>query len=75
HSLHPVIAIPGALAFMVICAYSALKYETHKEYLKSVLNTRLKTTLVTMELMTVSLIDNARVLIFKMLRSFGLVKG
>ncbi|MGB5275309.1 MAG: heparan-alpha-glucosaminide N-acetyltransferase domain-containing protein, partial [Flavobacteriaceae bacterium] len=23
HSLHPVIAIPGALAFMVICAYSA----------------------------------------------------
>jgi uncharacterized membrane protein len=75
HALHPIVAVPGAVAFMVICSYSALKYETHKEYLKSVLNAGLKSTLVTMELVTASLIDNARAMIYKLLRSFGLVKG
>ncbi len=75
HSLHPMIVIPGAIAFMVLCSYSALKYESHKVYLMANLNSVLRLTLAKSELVVVSLIDNARGLLYRLLRSFGLVKG
>ena len=34
HSLTPSIVIPGAIAFMIICTYSALQFEKNKEYIK-----------------------------------------
>ena len=37
HSLSPGIAISGAIAFMIVCSYLALKYDTHEVKIKSAL--------------------------------------
>ncbi len=34
HSLSPAVAIPGAIIFMMVCAYAALQYEKKEEYIK-----------------------------------------
>ena len=38
HDLSPWVAISGALGFMVLCSYFALKYDTHEAPIKSTLN-------------------------------------
>ena len=34
HSLSPYIAIPGAIAFMIVCSYAALQYDKHEQDIK-----------------------------------------
>jgi len=41
HSLPPVIVIPGALLFMILCTYASLKFERHKEYIMLNVNSTL----------------------------------
>lgn len=33
HTLTPVVVVPSALLFMVVCTYTALKYERHKQFI------------------------------------------
>ena len=42
HSLSPVIAVIGALLFMITCTYASLVYEKRKERIKLNLATRLR---------------------------------
>lgn len=42
HSLSPMFAISGALVFMLVSTYAALRYERHKEYIHLNVNTTLR---------------------------------
>ncbi len=41
HTLSPMIIIPGALIFMVLCTYLALSYENHKIIIQAKVNARI----------------------------------
>lgn len=75
HSLSPTIAISGALAFMIVCTYVALRYETHKAYIQSNVNLALRYGWSKTENFLgfgVGLVKNA---FSKLLRSLGLLKN
>ncbi len=42
HSLAPILIVPGALVFMFVCTYLALRYNTHKATIKTQVNTRIE---------------------------------
>lgn len=75
HSLTPAIAIPSALAFMVISTYTALQYEKHKAAIKLNLVTAGKIALVQTEIVAVTLLEFVKDRGYRILRHFGLVKS
>ncbi len=42
HSLSPMLIIPGAILFMLVCTYGALKFERHKEYINLNVNSTIR---------------------------------
>ncbi|MEM7379734.1 MAG: acyltransferase family protein [Bacteroidota bacterium] len=75
HSLTPAVVIPGALAFMFVCSYAALQYDTHELAIKQFIGKSLKNAWIRIE----PFLQNAqRVLksnFEKVLRLLGAVKN
>lgn len=75
HELSPTVAIMGALTFMFICTYTALRYEKNKAVLKRGLAFALKAMnkhLLSWYIFTQRL---AKIYVLKLLRSVRLLKG
>ncbi|MGP1993617.1 heparan-alpha-glucosaminide N-acetyltransferase domain-containing protein [Zobellia laminariae] len=75
HSLTPTVAILGALAFMIICTFSALKYEDNKEMIKLRASTTLRFLLVKIELFSLSVFQLSKNRFFRLLRRVGWAKN
>ena len=75
HSLSPVIAIIGALAFMAVCSYAALQYEKHKVAIKLNLATALRYVSVQLETGAVQLLNFAKERFYRLLRKLGMQKN
>lgn len=72
HSLTPIFAIIGAIAFMVVSSYTALLYEKHKVRIKSNLTIGFKYLLMKAEICVKFLFAKLRIVLLKL---FGLVKN
>jgi len=72
HSLTPSVVVVGAVAFMVVCSFTALIYEKHKAQIKHSLALGFKYLLVQGELLLKFLYSKSRILLLKL---FGLVKN
>jgi len=75
HSLSPWIVIPGALSFMIICSYIALKYEKHKVKIKLILKSVLTTCKLYVEKGLFIIFGILKSAVEKLLRLFGLIKN
>lgn len=75
HSLPPILAISGALAFILICTYVALRYEAHKEALKLKIATSGRYVLAKTELFAGMAFEIIKEYFYRLLRRFGLVKN
>ncbi|NHF59816.1 DUF1624 domain-containing protein [Flavobacteriaceae bacterium TP-CH-4] len=75
HSLHPVTAISGALIFMVICTFTALRYEEQKEFIKLTMRTILRFTWIKSELAVLYVAELLKNSFYRFLRLIGLVKS
>ncbi len=75
HSLTPAVAISGALVFMVICTYSALKYEENKELIKLRIATTLRLVFVKIEIISLNIFQLSKSRFFRLLRRVGLAKN
>ncbi|MEO1013065.1 MAG: heparan-alpha-glucosaminide N-acetyltransferase domain-containing protein [Bacteroidota bacterium] len=75
HSLHPWVAILGAIGFMVLCSFLALKYEVEKEEIKG----KIRWVSLFMKERTTSLLREFKRfllnLLHRILRLFGLAKN
>lgn len=74
HSLSPYFVIPGALAFMVLCSYLALRYEEQEETIKATLVKIPKLLQDNAEPVAYYLQRSLKGSIAKILRMFGVVK-
>jgi uncharacterized membrane protein len=74
-SLSPFVAIPGALAFMLICSYLALKYEVHEPQIKLRLSDGLKQFIGQAEQWAQFSIRLVRIGAERLLRVLGFVKS
>ena len=79
HSMSPITVIPGAIIFMVVCSYSALRYEKHKANIKLQIGTVLRYAWTKTESQQIFATKIAKATYFKirfvLLRLFGLVKN
>ncbi|WP_194550417.1 acyltransferase family protein [Zobellia nedashkovskayae] len=75
HSLTPTVAILGALVFMIVCTFSALKYEDNKEIIKLRASTTLRFLLVKIELFSLSIFQLSKNRFFRLLRRVGWAKN
>tara|TARA_R110002051_G_scaffold269806_1_gene330071 strand:+ start:43454 stop:44638 length:1185 start_codon:yes stop_codon:yes gene_type:complete len=75
HSLNPWIAIPGAILFMIASTFLALKYENHKEEIKSTISTFLSSTRIYLEQIAIIVFELLRTVTEKILRVLGLIKN
>ena len=75
HSLNPYFAIPGALLFMFVSTYFALRYEQHKEEIKLHITTAVKFVFSSVETLAISAYEMAKPRFIRFLRRFGLVKS
>ncbi|MDO6516916.1 heparan-alpha-glucosaminide N-acetyltransferase domain-containing protein [Zobellia uliginosa] len=75
HSLTPAVAISGALCFMVICTFTALRYEANKEVIRLKIATSLRFALVKGEVLATSGFQTAKTLFFRLLRRVGWAKN
>lgn len=74
HSLTPYFAIPGAVAFMVLCSYLALRYERQEEAIKATLVKIPKMVQDVAEPVAMNVQRSAKSMLSRLLRIFGLVK-
>lgn len=72
HSLSPIVVIIGAIAFMIICSFTALLYEEHKASLKATIGNVFQVAWSTLEPIIKTLLSKTKVLLLKL---FGLVKN
>ena len=72
HSLSPTVVIFGAIAFMIVCSFSALLYEKHKLELKAFIHKTLKFVWTRLEPSLKYALSRTRQLILKL---FGFVKN
>lgn len=72
HSLSPAVTISGAIAFMVVCSFTALLYERHKLVIKENIRNSLHLTWTTAEPFLRNVISKTKVLLLKL---FGFVKN
>ena len=75
HSLNPWIVVPGAILFMIICSYLALRYETYKPQIKERVTGVLAFSRLTIERVLVIGISILKGISIWVLRLFGLVKN
>ncbi|MBG48405.1 MAG: hypothetical protein CML05_08970 [Pseudozobellia sp.] len=75
HSLNPYVAIPGAVAFMYISTYTALKYEDHKEEIKTQIAKGTEFTMKQIEFAAIYSYNTIKPRIIRLLRRFGLAKN
>jgi len=75
HSLSPWVIIPGALVFIIICSYLALRYEDNKAFIKAAVNNLLGIVKLQIERITLISFGILRVLSIRILRLFGLTKN
>lgn len=75
HSLTPWVIIPGALVFIIICSYLALRYEDNKAFIKAAVNNLLGIVKLQIERITLISFGILRVLSIRILRLFGLTKN
>ena len=75
HELSPMVAISGALLFMIVCAFTALQYEKNKAWIKS--NIALGVTHVYQNILPwIAFAQKLiKVNVAKLLRTFGLLKN
>ncbi|WP_337251682.1 acyltransferase family protein [Maribacter halichondriae] len=75
HSLSPMVVIPAAILFMVVCTYLALQYEKHKVEIKSKLRVAQKWCLAQAEVILTFAFELTKNIFLKVLRLLGLVKN
>ncbi|NAS13057.1 acyltransferase family protein [Poritiphilus flavus] len=75
HSLTPAVAIPGALAFMVLCSYAALQYDTHEVAVKQFISKSIKSAWFRIEPFYQTAQRVLKANIYKLLRLLGAVKN
>ena len=75
HSLNPWVAVFGAILFMIVSTFIALKYENHKAEIKSGLFSFLSTTRIYLEQAVLIAFEIVRTLTEKILRALGLIKN
>lgn len=72
HSLPPTLVIFGAIAFMIVCSFSALLYEKHKLELKAFIHKTVKNVWIRLEPSLKYAFNRTRQLLLKL---FGIVKN
>jgi len=75
HSLTPTISILGAFTFMVVCTYTALKYEDNKEAVKLRLAIVLRFAQAKIEILAIQVFQISKNQFFRFLRRVGLAKN
>jgi len=75
HSASPVMAVTGALIFMVLCSYLALRYEDNKASIKLPVNFYLNAAKIRVEYALLQGFGIIRALSLKMAKLFGLIKN
>lgn len=75
HALAPAIAIPGAVMFMVVCSYLALRYEDNKASIKLRVNSVLKGAALKTEYALSYTFSVMRDLSLRLAKLFGLIKN
>ncbi|TVZ14007.1 heparan-alpha-glucosaminide N-acetyltransferase domain-containing protein [Maribacter sp. MAR_2009_72] len=75
HSLTPWIAIPGAIMFMFICSFLALKYEDHKIEFKAGISSFLSIARIYLEQFALIAFEVLKSVTEKVLRTLGLIKN
>lgn len=75
HSLPPVIVIPGALIFMILCTYLALRYEARKAEIKSKVQVAQNAALSQTEIVLSFAYEVLKNAFLKVLRILGVVKN
>jgi uncharacterized membrane protein len=75
HSLNPWIAIPGAILFMVVSSFLALRYESNKEEIKLGIYSFLSATRMYLEQIAFIAYEVVRTATEKILRLLGLIKN
>lgn len=75
HELSPVLAIIGAIVFMFVASYTALQYEKHKATIKMNISLGLRFVLVKIEPWYAFTQKLIKVSLYKLLKSFRLLKN
>lgn len=75
HSLGPAVTIFGAIAFMLVSTYAALRYEEHKVRIKGKIATVRKLAFTQLEAFANIAFDFIKVNFLRLMRAFGLVKN
>lgn len=75
HSLSPLVVIPGAILFMVVCSYLALRYEDNKILIKSKVKDTLARLAFKLEYTLAYLYTMFRNLSIRAAKLFGLIKN
>lgn len=75
HSLAPIVVVPGALVFMIGCAYLALQYEDNKSELHIQLLTVFKKATKVVEHTAVNTAHTLKALGSRLAKLFGLIKN
>lgn len=75
HSLSPTMAVSGALAFMIVSTYAALRYEENKVAIKATLATLRKFLFTQLETFASMVFDFIKTNLLRLLRRFGMVKN
>jgi len=75
HSVSPSIAVTGAIVFMVVCSYLALRYEDNKASIKLTVNSYFKIVRIRLEDILLSGFGFIKSVSLKMAKLFGLIKN
>ena len=75
HELSVMIALSGAIVFMIICAFTALQYEKHKATIKMNLSLALRFVILKIEPWYMFTQKLVKVNLYRLLKSFGLIKN
>jgi uncharacterized membrane protein len=75
HSVSPSIAVTGAIVFMVVCSYLALRYEDNKTSIKLTVNSYFKIVRIRLEDILLSGFGFIKSVSLKMAKLFGLIKN
>ncbi|SHJ90571.1 heparan-alpha-glucosaminide N-acetyltransferase domain-containing protein [Pseudozobellia thermophila] len=75
HSLTPHFAVPGALLFIIVSTYTALRYEDHKEAIKRTIAMGTKAALASLEAFAVNTYQVSKPRLIRFLRRFRPAKN
>ncbi len=75
HSLSPAIAISGAVLFMIVCSYAALKYEDHEVAIKKQLAFLRQNVMYRIEVLVSTLQKLLKASLERLVRIFSVSKG